>query len=242
MSGALNSVFGGGNVLGLMMNIASVAFPPMAIANSIGNLLTQAIGSAVKQAVNTLVQEFGMPKFLGSAVNQMVESVVDRQMKSTLPAADAAVSQHQGVQDWMSNFTAQLTDRIIESARKTIDSKAESGSGSAKGKIVAQSWLQAIALAMGEIMGDKAAQLVSLSEQMTKLNADGKGITEQINSASNDKSMAKLNSKQQDNARDFSAVQAQFQAVSQEMSILSNTFANAIKSIGEGLTAMGRKG
>ncbi|HEV8313961.1 MAG TPA: hypothetical protein VGQ23_12905 [Burkholderiaceae bacterium] len=43
MSGALNSVFGGGNILGLALNVASMAFPPLAIANSVANLLTQAI-------------------------------------------------------------------------------------------------------------------------------------------------------------------------------------------------------
>lgn len=230
MSGALGSVFGGGNIFSMVMSVASMVFPPLAIANSLSNVLTQAIGTAINQAVDTLVKEFGMPSFVGDAVKGLAGQVLGNQMKDTIPEADEAVANNQGVQDWSQKFIEDLSSKIVESARKGIekaDGKEAKGKG---GKQSAGSWLEAIALAMGTIAGDKAAKMVNLSQKMADLNADGKSIDKDDTQA------------QQQNAREFSEVQALFQATSQEYSILQNTFANAIKSIGEGLTAMGRKG
>lgn len=227
MSGALNSVFGGGNIFGSLLSLASLAFPPLALASSMSNLLSQAIGRAVMQAVNTLIQESGMPRFLGNAIGSLVQQVIGGQQQSTDPAADAFVQSQDGVQNWMQKFIEDMSSRIVESARKSV---AREASSSASGKASSGSWLQAIAEAMGEIMGDKASDMVGLSKQMSDLTSASKGIGKDDTKA------------QQENAKEFSIVQAKFQATSQEFSMLSNTFANAVKSIGEGLTAMGRKG
>jgi hypothetical protein len=229
MSGALKGVFGGGGIFGALMNVASMAFPPLALANSLANVLVQAIGKAVMQAVSTLIQESGMPKFLGSAIGSMLEKVLGGQMKQTDASADSAVQSDQGVQNWEKDFIEQLSSRIVENARKGV-SKENEGKGKAGGKASAGSWLQAIAEAMGSIAGDKASDMVGLSKQMSDLSAAAKGIGKDDTKG------------QQANAKEFSIVQAKFQAASQEYSILQNTFANAIKSIGEGLAAMGRKG
>lgn len=250
MSGALKSVFGGGNILGSLLSVASVFFPPLAIAGSLSNLLTSAIGEAVKMAASQLVKQFAMPKFLETMIGQLVESVVSKLTgeNKTDPDVDHYVSNDQGVKDTMANFTKELTNRIIESTRKQLDKESEEKSGGKGGKgkttISAGSWLQAIAIAMGEIAGDKAAQMVELSKKMADLNGTGKELTNQLQATGkkDTKGQADIQSKQQDNAREFSVVQAQFQATSQEFSILQNTFSNALKSIGEGLTTMGRKG
>jgi hypothetical protein len=247
MSGALNSVFGGGNIFGALMSIASIAFPPMAIANSLSNLLLQGIGQAVSQAVGTLVAESGMPKFLGNMITNFVDNLLGGQRKETNPAADAAVSNSSDVSNWMEKFVNELSNSIIENTRKKLDKDSEGSTGGAgkKGAPVAVgSWLQAIAVAMGEIAGDKAAQMVELRKNMSDLNGTGKDLTAQLEGAGKDDEKARgdIQAKQADNAREFAVVQSQFQATSQEFSILQNTFANAIKSIGEGLTAMGRKG
>lgn len=227
MSGALSNVFGGGNILGLALNMVSLAFPPLAVANSLSNLLTQAIGQAFNKAIDTLVQQFGMPKFVGEMVKNLAGETLGNQMKPSSPDVDAAVAGDPGVQDWMGKFVEDLASKIVESARQGLDSKEARGK---EGKRTAGSWLQAIAMAMGSIAGDKAAQMVELSQKMADLNAAGKEIGKNDTTA------------QQENARAFSETQSLFQATSQEFSILQNTFANAIKSIGEGLTAMGRKG
>lgn len=252
MSGALKSVFGGGNIFGALLSVASVFFPPLAIAGSLSNLLTTAIGEAVKMAASQLVKQFAMPKFLEGIIGQVVDAVVSKLtgQNKTDPEVDNFVGNDEGVRDTMQNFTKELTDKIIESTRKQLDKESEEKSGSAKGgkggktAISAGSWLQAIAIAMGEIAGDKAAQMVELSKKMSDLNGTGKELTGQLEATGkkDTKAQQEISAKQQDNAREFSVVQAQFQATSQEFSILQNTFSNALKSIGEGLTTMGRKG
>jgi uncharacterized protein YPO0396 len=229
MGSALNSIFGGGNILGLLTSVASMFFPPLAIASSLSNLLTQAVGQAFSQAINQLVQQSGLPKFLGEMIKNMAQQVLGGQQQQSSPEVDQAVGGNQGVKDWLSKFTEDLTSQIVESSRKAMESKqAKEGKGGKKATV--SSWLEAIAQAMGEIAGDKAAKMVELSQKMADLNAEGKGISKDDTQA------------QQANARAFSETQSLFQAASQEFSILQNTFANAIKSIGEGLTAMGRKG
>lgn len=229
MGSAISSIFGGGNILGLLTSVASMFFPPLAIATSLSNVLTQAVGQAFSQAINTLVAQSGMPKFLGDMIKNMASEVLGGLMKPSSPEVDQAVGGDKGVQDWASKFIEDLSSQIVESARQALDAKqAKEGKGGKKASV--GSWLEAIALAMGEIAGDKAAKMVELSQKMADLNADGKGIDKKDTKA------------QQDNARAFSETQSLFQAASQEFSILQNTFANAIKSIGEGLTAMGRKG
>jgi hypothetical protein len=131
------------------------------------------------------------------------------------------------VKDSLDALTSDLATKIVERSRKGVAREGEAKGG---GKVSSGSWLQAIAEAMGSIMGDKASDMVGLSKEMSNLSTAAKGIK------------ADDTKGQQQNAKDFSIVQAKFQAASQEYSILSNTFSNAIKSIGEGLTSMGRKG
>ncbi len=84
-----------------------------------------------------------------------------------------------------------------------------------------KSWLVAIAQAMGNALGTKAAKLVELSQKLDKL--------------------AGKSSDDQQAAKDFQKTMAQFQAESQLFSMLSNAFSTAIKSIGEGMTSLARK-
>jgi hypothetical protein len=250
MSGALNSVFGGGG-LGAVLNVVSMVFPPAALASSAVNLLTGGIGQAVGGAMQQLTQSFGMPKFVGDMVKNLADQVLGGMQKPSDPACDAHVGGQPGIQDFMKNFIKDLCDKIIENTRKNLDN--DDGCGDAKGgkgkdgkggAVSAGSWLQAIAKSMGTISGDKAAKMVGLSQEMADLNSEGgkladagKGIDK-----GDSQGISANQSQQQQNARDFSIKQSEFQAASQEFSILQNTFSNALKSIGEGLTTMGRKG
>lgn len=84
-----------------------------------------------------------------------------------------------------------------------------------------KSWLVAIAQAMGNALGTKAAKLVELSNKLD--------------------SLAGKSSDDQQAAKEFQKTMAQFQAESQLFSMLSNAFSTAIKSIGEGMTSLARK-
>jgi hypothetical protein len=228
MGSALNNIFGGGNILGLLTSVASMFFPPLAIATSLSNLLTQAVGQAFTQAIGQLVQQ-GMPKFLGEMLKNMASEVLGGLLKQSSPEVDQAVGNDAGVKDTMQDLIDKLTSQIVDSTRKALDAK-DGGSSGKSGKKTTGSWLEAIAQAMGEIAGDKAAKMVELSQKMADLNGASKEIGKDDTQA------------QKQNAQEFSETQALFQSASQEFSILQNTFANAIKSLGEGLTAMGRKG
>jgi hypothetical protein len=244
--GALSGVLGGAGA------IVGMIFPPIGVAMSVAAMLLPAIEKAVKGAVNQMGQENGLPKFLQEAIGKEVESQlakVKAQAEPTDPEIDHAVASSPEIQQSVGNIVKDLTDRIIEQTRKGLDLESEAKSGGKGGKagkapISAGSWLQAIAIAMGEIAGDKAAQMVDLSKKMADLNGSGKDLTAKLEHTGkkDTKGRGDIQSQQADNAREFSVVQAQFQATSQEFSILQNTFSNALKSIGEGLTTMGRKG
>src|SRR5919108_6636013 len=96
MSGALNSVFGGGGILGSALNVASMCFPPMAIANALTNLVTQAIGQAVTQGVQQLCQQQGMPKFIGQEITDMLKQVISELTKQTDPQCEKEVKDQCG--------------------------------------------------------------------------------------------------------------------------------------------------
>jgi len=249
MSGALNSVFGGGG-LGAVLNVVSMVFPPAALASSAVNLLTSGIGQAIGGAMQQLTQSFGMPKFVGDMVKNLAEQVLGGMQKPSDPACDAHVGGQPGIQDFMKNFVKDLCDKIIENTRKNLENDDGCGGGKGKGKdgkggaVSAGSWLEAIAKSMGQIAGDKAAKMVGLSQEMADLNSKGSELADAGKGIdSKDSQAVSANqSQQQQNAREFSIKQSEFQAASQEFSILQNTFSNALKSIGEGLTTMGRKG
>jgi hypothetical protein len=249
MSSALNSVFGGsgiGSLVNTALSIGGMAFPPLGIANAVSTLLAGGIGQAVGGAVQTLCREAGMPKFVGDIINQVAGQVLGGMMKPVDGGCADHVGGNHGIQDCIKDFVKDLCQKIVEGTRKHMDGEEGCGGKGGKGKsgATAGSWLQAIAIAMGEIAGDKAAQMVDLSKKMSDLNANGQELTGKLEGMGKDDSKGRgdIQSQQSDNAREFSVVQAQFQATSQEFSILQNTFSNALKSIGEGLTTMGRKG
>ncbi len=223
MSGALNSVFGGGNVFGALLSIASIAFPPMALATSLSNMVTQAIGQALTGAVSQLVQN-GMPRFLGEAIKQMIQDVLPKLTQPSDNQADEAVQNN--FQSDIQDLTQELMEAIIKSAQAIMQQDKGDGKsgGTAKGSKPAVSWLEAIALAMGEAAGNKAAKMVELSNKLATLSSAGGG-----------------EKAQQKAAKEMNAVNAQFQATAQEYNMLQTAFSTAIKAIGEGLSAMARK-
>jgi hypothetical protein len=231
MGGALKSVFGGsGGIFGAVLGVASMFFPPLAVAGSLSNLLTSAIGQAVKMAASTLVKEFAMPKFLEALIGQVVDTAVSK-LTAQNPT-DPQVDQHVGEQAGgsMEQFTQQLTQQLVESVTKKIAEKSGGAAGgkNAKGAAVSSgSWLEALAVALGEAQGNKAAKLVQLADEL-------KNLSGQQTSGSQD---AKTQ-----NAQQFTMKSQELQAVGQELSILQNAASNAIKTIGEALSQAVRKG
>ena len=237
MSGALNSVLGS-NPLGAVLSIASVAFPPLGIATSVANLITQGVGQAVNQAAQQLCQTAGMPKFLTDMIGGLVKDVVGQLTHHSDQGCDEAAQQNFGgdINSMIEGLVKSITDgakAIMEQGQGDDCKPTKGGKGGKGGAQPAGNWLVAMARAMGAAAGDHAKRMVELSNKINDLSSKGKGI---------DASSDAGKKEQADNAAETSAAQAEFQAEGQMFSMLQNSFSNAIKSIGEGLTTMARKG
>jgi hypothetical protein len=231
MSSALNSVFGGGNILNIAMSVASVAFPPLGLATSAANLLTGGVGQAVMGMANQLVKESGMPKFVQDMIGDVVKNVTQNLTHPSDHNCDHAVREHCG--NTLADLVGKLTRQLVDSVNKQMEECGGSDkSRGSKGAKSGQSWMQAIAQAMGDAAGKKAGELVKFSNQLKEI-------------ASRDHSDLKgdaLTQAQSKDAAEQASVNAQFQAASQEFNMLQSAFSNAIKSIGEGISTMSRKG
>jgi hypothetical protein len=231
MGSALNSVMGGGGsggILGAVGGIVGGIFGgPIGamIGQAIGNMLQQAIGDATKGAVDQLQKEHGLPKFLADEIKAKVDEVLGQQ-KNNVPA-DAQQAAQSRYGDAFKDFQQQFEQNLVRSildAMNEGDKPSKGGSGKGGG-----GWLQAIAKAMGKTLGDKAAEMVRLSNKMSELN-EAKGSIDQDDQQANEQ-----------NAREFNETMTKFQATSQEYSMLNNVFSTAIKALGEALSAMARK-
>jgi hypothetical protein len=231
MGSALNSVMGGsggGGILGAVGGIVGGIFGgPIGamIGQAIGNMLQQAIGDGTKGAVDQLQKEHGLPKFLADEIKAKVDEVLGQQ-KNNVPAdAQQAAQSRYGdaFKDFQQQFEQNLVRGVLD-AMNEGDKPGKSGGGKGGG-----GWLQAIAKAMGQTLGDKAAEMVRLSNKMSELN-EAKGSISQDDQQANEQ-----------NAREFNETMTKFQATSQEYSMLNNVFSTAIKALGEALSAMARK-
>ena len=162
MGSIVNSVFGGGGISSLVTSAISAIYPPAGIALGIANMVTQAVGGAVNDAVSQLTKQSGMPSFLQDPIRSMIESVVKELTQANDPECNEAAKEGYGkdMQDMMS----QWANSIAQQAAQFIDEEGCQGGG--KGKSSGESWLVALAKAMGSIAGKHAQNLQDLSKKM----------------------------------------------------------------------------
>lgn len=116
-----------------------------------------------------------------------------------------------------------MIQQIINSTKEEVDGIADRAS-------VGGGWMSAVAKAMGKAMGIHAARVVALSNAIAE-NAKQMSGKSDPDSAAKDAKLAAIGQ----------ALNAQFQAASQELSTTSNAFATAIKALGEASTTLARK-
>jgi hypothetical protein len=119
-----------------------------------------------------------------------------------------------GLAQSVDNLSDAMTKLTMALGQKGLQ-EADSASGGG-----GDSWLVAIARAMGQTLGEFAAKLVQQSQSL-------KGLA-------GDKSTA--------GAQKFQQVMAEFQANSQLFGMLSDAFSNAIKAIGNGMQEIAKRG
>jgi hypothetical protein len=172
--------------------------------SSFGNSLTQVgiTGDTRDSAVNAFASSFTDASGFPSGDSPTTQAVLDASFRNgnLAPAS-------QNVTDSMTRMTIALG----------IKGQQDSSGGGSGGN--GESWLEAIARAMGKALGTMAQNLVNESNQLSSLSGNS--------SASG--------------AQQFQTVMAKFQAHSQLFGMLSDAFSNAIKSIGQGMQTMGSK-
>jgi phage-related protein len=152
-----NIVSGVGNLVGAAASAATSAasaiFPPLAIATSLGNLVTSGIGQALGAAAQTLTQVAGMPKFIASEVQDLIGNVLDKLLKPSDPGCDKHVQHCCGnaAQDFIQDFCGSIVKNAIE----------EMNGGKSKG---GGSWFEALAKALGKALDEQAGEVKKLSE------------------------------------------------------------------------------
>jgi hypothetical protein len=226
--GVLSS--GAGN---LALSALGIAFPPLGIATSLSNAITGVVGQAVNGAAQSLAKEAGMPKFLLGGIGDVVKQVMGQLTQPSHPQCDHGVGQAFGGD--LKSLLDDMIKSITDHAKKIMDDcggdqKGPKGKG---GKQGAGSWLEAIAIAMGKAAGEQASKMVTLSNKLSDLSTS---------KAPEGASKEQQQQFQADQAKEMNTINSQFQAASQMFNMLQSAFSNAVKSIGEGVTTMARKG
>jgi len=214
-----------------IMNIASIVGAVMTGGTS---LMMQAAMNAVQQvAQNALIgaiSNMGLGQGLGglmmdafssafSAATGNMEAATQQVMDLTSEITDYANAKGDLTQA-TDDLTTATTDLLTQGLYNELESEAEE-SGSASGGEGKESWLVAMARALGEAAGEQAKLMIGAAEDMDQVTESG---------------MSK-----EDQAAEMTKLQAEFQAYSQMFSMLQNALATAVKSIGEGMTAVARK-
>jgi Type III secretion needle MxiH, YscF, SsaG, EprI, PscF, EscF len=162
----ISGILGGGNILGSLLSIASMAFPALQLASSLFNMLGKAVEGAIKGAMDQLMKESGLPKFLGEAIKELASQMLGGNKKSTEAGSDKAMESQYG--DVMKAFTEGLTKQLVEDTKDARES--ESGSGSKGSNSTGGGWLVALAKAFGKIADKAAKELKTAGEGLTSEN------------------------------------------------------------------------
>ncbi len=123
------------------------------------------------------------------------------------------------------DYNAQINAIINKMLAERTEEIGSAGTGRSggKGKV---SFFEALAIAMGEVQGKYLGKMMQSFSDLQKANHGinlGGGKVDQ------------------EAANRFSIEMSRFQAYSQLFNMTANTSSNALKSLGEGMTAVGRK-
>lgn len=222
----VSSFLGGGGAEGIGKALAG--FSPANILNAVSNLFNSISGNGVKEACNTLCKEHGMPKFIQDAVNKAVDAAMKKNEKPT--EGDVQSKLNDATKTDAEKEIQELAKKMVDLVLKQLgeEGKESAGTGKAGGKKPAMSWLQAIAKAMGDTLGAKAAKMTELSQKVSDA-ADAQ------KEAGDDKEA------QQAAAADMTSAQTELNGVTQEFKLMTEAFNTALKTLGDSLSSLGRR-
>ena len=165
-----------------------------------------------QQTLHTLQAVASIDHLTPAQISHIVNSLTTQSLATALSHSGLTPAEQTQVMNQVSKgMQAALTTALGgQGLEKNKGAHGAAGGGSG-------SWLEAIAEAMGNALGQMAQKLVDESNSL-------QGMAGSPN-----------------DAQQFQATMAKFQADSQMFSMLSNAFSTAIKSIGDGMTTMASK-
>jgi hypothetical protein len=171
--------------------------------------------SIQNQTFQTLQAAAAVDHLNPSQIMSIVNSLTHNSLQTALAHTGLTQSEQSQVMSQVSqSMQSRLTEELGLDGLQKNKAAGHGASGSGGG-----SWLEAIAQAMGDALGQMASKLVTESQS--------------LQSSAGDSSPS--------GAQQFQATMAKFQADSQMFSMLSNAFSTAIKAIGDGMTTMASK-
>jgi hypothetical protein len=221
MSGALNSVLGpvGGFIANTALNVASVAFPPLAIANGLGNLMAGAVGGAINGAMDALTKECGMPKFIGGIVKDIVSNLLPQQMTTCPPMCGDFLADKVGGK--FADFAKQLMGDIVDTVKKYMgenEKNCRGGGGPGGAAGAGKSWFVALMTALGEVQNKQAEKVQKLAGEVSE------SLGQSVDGQKDPQGAADLQKAQFDKMEEFKA-EAKLQEI----------FANVTKAVGDAI-------
>jgi hypothetical protein len=163
-----------------------------------------------------LMDSFAAGYGLGAGLSSSGSSDQAQQLLDSAYRSGGLSQSSQNLQDQMANLIDELGS---QGQQNDGSSGSGSSNGSSAGGAAGNNWMEAIARAMGEALGQLSQKVVDESNQLSSEAGDSSSS----------------------GAQQFQSTMAEFQADSQTLSMLSNAFATAIKSIGEGMQTMASK-
>ena len=207
----------------------------------IGMQLGQMIGSSIGERVESLISQFGQGNVQSAMNNSFMSSIADCLKEaiqgSSLPQfvkdelneaiKEAAGGGHQstpsacqgGVDDVVGGLGVSvgkmIADMVMDEVKEQANKEKKGGEGCQKG---GDNWLVALAKAMASIQSDHLNKMLDASKEMQ----DNVGESKESREA-------------------FIEAQGKFQAESKLFGMASEATANALKTIGDGLSSIARK-
>lgn len=234
---------GGGGIFSAIGGIVGTIF-----GGPIGAMIGQMIGGMVDQAFGGAMDNAGVDQQTQTEAKNVYRDAYRQASGGLEPDSPAGTGSMRDQIDKFSDaanaspadrgnlqrLADELQQKINEFVAKGVaDSaggqEAKDAKAGAK-KATGGSWLMAIAQALGEAAGKSAARMVGLAD---KLKEAGDSKAELADS--------KDTKAKEQAANDYNQAQVEFQGASQEFGQLMNTISTALKSLGEGLSAVARK-
>jgi len=256
LGGAKNA--GGASGLGNLIGNLVSCFPGGQVINAATNLLNNIMGNSIKDAVNTLAKDHGLPKFVAKGICRAVDQEVSKANKKCDLAVQNALNDgvKHDAQETTKNLANDLLKEILNLLKERFEGNTKETGAAEKsagkgGKVTAKSWIAMIAEALGKVQGQKAQEMMQLtnkvsniSEQQVQNSEDGMkfaGVTEKNAKGSQLKDKETNEKEKEKLAAEMTKAQAELQGVQQEYKLISETTSTVLKTLGEALSGMARK-